>query len=157
IGMPEELESTESLYFAGVHLEQYRHATRRPEDYYREALRQEPRDDRCHMAYGRLLYGRGQYRKALSHFRAAVACATNHNPNPPTGECSYLLGLALAAEGKFDDADAQFQKSAWHSSHQDAAWFESARIAARRREWPAAEALLRRSLERNIRHHQAVH
>jgi tetratricopeptide (TPR) repeat protein len=157
IGSPEDLDSTDSLYFAGLHLEQYRHATRRPEDYYREALRLEPRDDRCHMAYGRLLYACGQYDHAEAHFRAAVGRAISHNPNPPTGECHYLLGLALAAQGKFDDADAQFQKSAWHTSHQDAAWFESARIAVRRHDWPAAEALLRRSLERNTRHHQAVH
>ena len=38
IARPEEIDSTESLYLAGLHLEQYRHATRQPEDYFREAL-----------------------------------------------------------------------------------------------------------------------
>src|SRR5579883_728488 len=37
---PAQLAGTEALWLAGQHLEQYRHATREPEDYYREALRQ---------------------------------------------------------------------------------------------------------------------
>ena len=35
---PKQLDSNESLFLAGLHLEQYRHATRKPEHYFREAL-----------------------------------------------------------------------------------------------------------------------
>ncbi len=59
IGSPHEIDSVESLYLAGLHLEQYRHATREPADYYREALHRDPGDARCNMALGKLLYRRG--------------------------------------------------------------------------------------------------
>ncbi|MFW5985667.1 MAG: hypothetical protein ACOCQ1_05215 [Halanaerobiaceae bacterium] len=33
---PEEIKTVEELYLIGLHLEQYRHATYEPGDYYRE-------------------------------------------------------------------------------------------------------------------------
>ena len=95
IAKPEEIDSNESLYLAGLHLEQYRHATRQPEDYFREALLRDPGDIRCNLALGRTLYRRGQYCAAESLFDAAIERATRHNPNPASGECHYDLGLAL--------------------------------------------------------------
>lgn len=157
IARPEELDSTESLFLAGLHLEQYRHATRRPEDYYREALLRDPGDVRCNLAMGRILYRRGLYGEAEHHFRAAVERSTRHNPNPAGGECHFYLGLALAAQDKFEEAESAFYKSTWHASCQDPAFFQLARVAARRGDWTAAEELLHRCLERNARHHQAVH
>ena len=38
---PEEIATNEELYLTGLHLEQYRHATRSPEIYWREALRRD--------------------------------------------------------------------------------------------------------------------
>ena len=38
IPAPEKLKTTEELYLAATHLEQYRHATREPADYYRHGL-----------------------------------------------------------------------------------------------------------------------
>lgn len=157
IGKPEELDSNEALFLAGQHLEQYRHATRLPEDYYREALLRDPADLRCNLALGKLLYRRGEYRAAESHVRTAVERATRHNPNPANGECHYDLGLVLAAQSKFDAADDAFQKSTWHTACQAAAYFQSARIAARRGDWREAESLAQRALDRNANHHQATH
>jgi tetratricopeptide (TPR) repeat protein len=157
IGRPEDIDSNESLYLAGLHLEQYRHATRQPEDYFREALLRDPGDIRCNLALGRTLYRHGQYRTAESLFRAAVERATRHNPNPADGECHYDLGLALAAQSKFADAEDAFHKSTWFTTCQDAAYFQLARIAARRGDWVSTEELLRRCLNRNAVHHQAVH
>ena len=44
--LPEEIKTTEQLYLTGLHLEQYRHATYNPVDYYEEALRRDPLDIR---------------------------------------------------------------------------------------------------------------
>ena len=64
--LPADTSSVEELVLIGRHLEQYRHATRRAEDYWREALRREPGDARAntelglwHMRRGELLRGRG--------------------------------------------------------------------------------------------------
>ena len=58
---PEQLKSTEELYLGGLHLEQYRHATYAPEDYYLEGLKRDPSDLRLNNAYGLLLFRRGCY------------------------------------------------------------------------------------------------
>ena len=56
---PTEIRSNDELYLTGLHLEQYRHATRAPELYWREALRRDPGDSRCHLAMGRWHLRRG--------------------------------------------------------------------------------------------------
>jgi tetratricopeptide (TPR) repeat protein len=157
IAKPEDVDSTESLFLAGLHLEQYRHATRQPEDYFREALLRDPGDIRCNLALGRTLYRRGEYGLAEEHFGAAIERATRHNPNPADAECHYDLGLTLAAQGMFDAAEEAFHKSTWHTACQDSAYFQLGRIALRRGDWAAAELLLRPCLARNANHHQAIH
>ncbi|QDV80227.1 DUF5107 domain-containing protein [Botrimarina mediterranea] len=157
IGKPSEITSNEALYLTGMHLEQYRHATRRPEDYFREALRRDPEDQRCNLALGRTHFRRAEYAAAEECFHAAIRRATKHNPNPLDGECHYNLGLALAAQCRWDEAEDAFWKSTWRTECQDAAYFELGRIAAGKRDWPEAESVLRRCLERNANHHQATH
>src|SRR3546814_15350796 len=68
---PEQVESVEELYLIGLHLEQYRHATYHPLDYYFEALKREPGDVRCNHAVGLLLTRRGKFVEAEPYFRAA--------------------------------------------------------------------------------------
>ncbi|MDX1682337.1 MAG: DUF5107 domain-containing protein, partial [Phycisphaeraceae bacterium] len=41
---PEAIETTDELYLTGEHLEQYRHPTRYPEPYWKEAIRRDPGD-----------------------------------------------------------------------------------------------------------------
>jgi tetratricopeptide (TPR) repeat protein len=154
---PKQLDSNESLYLAGLHLEQYRHATRKPEHYFREALGRDRGDIRCNLALGRLLHRRGLYRESEDCFRIAVARATRHNPNPADGEAYYNLGLALVAQEKYLEADDAFHKSTWNATFRDLADFQLARISARRGEWAEADAFLTRCLARNAEHHQAIH
>ena len=42
--LPEQIKTNDQLYLTGLHLEQYRHATYNPVDYYEEALRRDPID-----------------------------------------------------------------------------------------------------------------
>ena len=154
---PAEVDSTESLLLAGLHLEQYRHATRRAEDYYREALERDPGDLRCNLAFGRLQYRHGNFCEAEQCFRSAVERAVRHNPNPSDGECYYLLGLALLAQEKLGEAESAFHKSTWNAAFQDVSWFQLARLALRQQRWTEAEDLLLKCLSRNVRHHQATH
>ncbi len=157
IGSPEQLDSVEALYLAGMHLEQYRHATRAPEDYYREGLRRDPGDARCNNALGRLLLRRGCFADAEPLFRVAIARLTRHNPNPYDGEPYYNLGLALVMQSRWDEAYDAFYKATWNAAWQDAACFQLARIAVRRGDFTAAEQHLDQCLLRNAQHHQAVH
>src|SRR4029077_13748629 len=92
---PAEIASNEELFLAGLHLEQYRHATYAPEPYYEEALRRDPLDSRCNNAMGLLLYRRGKFAEAETYYRRAIERLTQRNPNPYDGEPYYNLGLTL--------------------------------------------------------------
>jgi tetratricopeptide (TPR) repeat protein len=154
---PSEVESTEALYVAGLHLEQYRHATREPEDYYREALRRDPGDVRNNSALGLLLLRRGHFARAEPFFRAAIATQTRHNPNPYDGEPYYNLGLCLRLQGRLDEAYDAFYKATWNAAWQDAGFFQLAQLAALRGDLVQALDFVARSLVRNASNQKATH
>src|SRR6185436_4705430 len=114
--LPEEISSTDELYITGLHLEQYRHATRCPTLYWREALRRDPLDSRCNNAIGRWHLHRGEFAQAEKHFGAAIARLTTRNPNPDNGEPYYNLGLTLRYLGRDQQAYDAFYKSTWNAA-----------------------------------------
>ncbi|HWA83925.1 MAG TPA: DUF5107 domain-containing protein [Fimbriimonadaceae bacterium] len=121
--LPEEIESLEELYLTGLHLEQYRHATRMPEPYWQEALRRDPGDSRCNTAMAVWRLRRGEYEEAEAHARKAIERLTRRNPNPPDGEAYYLLGQALERQGQGGDAIAAYLKATWNAAWAGAAHF----------------------------------
>lgn len=115
--LPEDTASTEELYFIGTHLEQYRHPTYRPEDYYLEGLRRDKYDTRLNIAYGRLLLRKGEFEKSLQYFQNASKRITRLNGTPYHAELYYLLGLAHFYRGDLKEAYRLFRKGSW-----DEAW-----------------------------------
>jgi tetratricopeptide (TPR) repeat protein len=147
--LPEEIDSNEQLYLTGLHLEQYRHATYDPRDYYLEALRRDPKDSRCNNAMGLWLLRRGKFQEAESYFRKAIETLTQRNPNPIDGESFFYLGLTLCFLGRDDEAFDAFYKSVWNAAWMDSGYFQLARIAAKKQNWDEALDLIDRSLIRN--------
>jgi tetratricopeptide (TPR) repeat protein len=147
--LPAEIDSNEQLYLTGLHLEQYRHATYDPRDYYLEALKRDPQDSRCNNAMGLWLLRRGQFAKAETYFRKAIDTLTQRNPNPIDGEPLFNLGLTLRFLGKDDEAFDAFYKSVWNAAWMDSGYFQLARIAAKKQNWEEALELIDRSLIRN--------
>ena len=110
---PEEIQSLEELFLAGQHLEQYRHATFLPSDYYLEGLRRDPTDIRLNNAYGLYLLRNVRIADSVPYFEAAVRKQTWRNPNPYAGEAYFNLGLALELLGETDKAFDAFFKAVW--------------------------------------------
>jgi tetratricopeptide (TPR) repeat protein len=146
---PGEAVSTEELYLAGLHLEQYRHATWAPELYWEEALRRDPGDVRNNNALGRLWLRRGDFARAEAHFRKAIETLTRWNFNPYDGEPYYNLGLALAYQDRLDEAYAAFYKGIWSYAWQAAGYYALAAIDVRRDNLNTALDHLDRSLLAN--------
>ena len=158
---PAGVESGDELFLIGLHLEQYRHATRMPEAYWREALRRDPGDARARLALGRWHLRRGEFPAAEAHLRASIARATAYNPNPYDGEAFYQLGQCLrhrcfaaagrgpAAEELLSDAYAAFYKATWNHAWQSAAFHALAEIDCCRAEWVAALDHIDRALRLN--------
>ncbi len=143
---PEQIASVEELYLTGVHLEQYRHATREPELYWQEILRRDSGESRAHNALGRLRLRRGEFEQAVEHFEAAIARLTRLNPNPYDGEPYYNLGLARRYQGKEKEAYDAFYKATWNAAWRGPAYFALAELDAKKQDWKTAEDHLHRSL-----------
>ncbi|MBR5742861.1 MAG: tetratricopeptide repeat protein, partial [Clostridia bacterium] len=146
----------EDLYLYGTHVEQYRHATRRAEDYYREGLKRDPTDLRLNGAMGRLLFRKGLIAESEAFFRRALKKATRSNPNPPTGEYAYDLALSLFYQEKYDEAFDLFYKACWNQDAQAKAFFFLALIEARRGHTGQALAFADEALIRNGRNFSAM-
>lgn len=147
--LPEDIESNEELYLTGLHLEQYRHATRYPELYWREALRRDPSDARCNNAMGLWHLRRGEFDDAEDCFRRATDRLTLRNPNPRDGEPFYNLGLTLRYLGREEEAYAIFYKATWNYACQAAAYHAIAELDCRNGDWISALEHLDRSLSVN--------
>jgi tetratricopeptide (TPR) repeat protein len=147
--MPRDVPTIERLYLIGQHIEQYRHATRLPELYWREGLRRDPEDARCNNAMGLWHLRRGEYSAAWGHFRMAVQALTRLNPNPNDGEPFYNLGLALRHLSDPEPAYDAFYKATWSYPWQSAAYFALAELDCRRQDWQTAHDHLDKSLSTN--------
>ena len=152
---PGEVKTNEQLYLTGLHLEQYRHATWSPVDYYEEALRRDPNDIRCLNALGLWYIRKGRFASAEGFLRKAVRLITKRNPNPYDGEPIYNLGLALKYQGKVDEAYERFWKASWNKGWADAAYFEAAKVSVGQRRFEDALDEIDRCLENNWHNHKA--
>ncbi|HEU4555633.1 MAG TPA: DUF5107 domain-containing protein [Chitinophaga sp.] len=154
---PADIAEIEQLYLTGLHLEQYRHATYNPVDYYQEGLRRDPGDVRCNNALGKWYLRRLLLEEAEKCFRRAIDTLTARNPNPYDGEPYYNLGLCLRWQQRLTDAYGAFYKSAWNAAWQPAGYYQLALISAAREQWDAALDEATRSLHGNWHHHKTRH
>jgi tetratricopeptide (TPR) repeat protein len=144
--LPGKVSSTDELYITGLHLEQYRHATRCPTIYWREALRRDPLDSRCNNAIGLWHLKRGEFVEAEKHFRNAIARLTRRNANPYDGEAFYNLGLCLRFQNRDDEAYDSFYKATWNQAWCAASYLALAEIDCCRKNWMSGLEHLNRSL-----------
>lgn len=145
-GSPDQIETIEELYLTGMHLNQYRHATRQPELYWREALQRDPNESRCLNAMGLWHLRRGEFKDAADCFKKALKRITRLNPNPYDGEPLYNLGITLRYLSETGAAYDAFFKSTWNAAWRGPAYFALAEIDIERGELGKAEDHLQRSL-----------
>jgi tetratricopeptide (TPR) repeat protein len=143
---PEEVASNDELFVTGLHLEQYRHATRSPVAYWGEALRRDPLDSRCNNALGLWHLRRGEFPEAEKFFRNAIARLTRRNANPHDGEAYYNLGLCLRHLGHDQEAYGSFYKATWNQAWASAGYHALAEIDCLGAKWSTALEHLNRSL-----------
>ena len=147
--LPDQIKTVEQLYLTGLHLEQYRHATYSPIDYYEEGLRRDPNDVRCNNAMGLWYIRKGRFDMAEKYLEKAVSILQKCNPNPYDGEPIYNLGLALKYQRRYDEAYNRFYKSTWNGGWQDAGYFACAQISCMNGNYGEALYEAERSLLRN--------
>ena len=137
---PGDVETIEELYLTGVHLEQYRHATRSPEPYWLEALGRDAGDYRANLAMAVRRYRAGRYDEAEGHLRSALERQTRLNSNPGDGEVTFRLGQVLARTGRPSEAYDAWGKALWSQAWHGAGHLAMARLDASRGEDASALA-----------------
>ncbi|WP_262315107.1 DUF5107 domain-containing protein [Lacticaseibacillus parakribbianus] len=155
IGEPTAIKTTEELFLAAQHIEQYRHATLDAAAYYQEGLRRDASDIRLNNGYGLYLYRRAEFKAAKAHFARAVARQELHTPNPDTGAPRFNLGLAQLALGEDAAAFDSFYKATWNDDTKGPAFFQLALAAARQGNDRQALAFVTQALTRNTHHLKA--
>lgn len=154
---PENIDADEQLFLNGLHIEQYRHATYDPTDYYLEALSRNPTDVRCNNAMGLWYLRKSKFETALPYFETAITTLTSRNPNPYDGEPYFNKGLTLKFMGKKEEAYSAFFKACWNAAWQDAGYFNLAQIDTERKNFDKALDLIDRALIKNWHNHKARH
>ncbi|PTQ96643.1 tetratricopeptide repeat protein [Mucilaginibacter yixingensis] len=146
---PAEVENNEQLFLTAQHLEQYRHATYHPVDYYLEALKRDPKDIRCNNALGVWYLRRGKFAQAVNYLKKAVETITSRNPNPYDSEPYYNLGLTLKYLGLHKDAYDAFYKATWSNAWKDAGYFSVAQLDLINGDYEQALDHISKSISRN--------
>jgi tetratricopeptide (TPR) repeat protein len=152
---PQDTPTAEELFLTGLHLEQYRHATRSPTIYWEEALQRDPLDSRCNNAMGLWHLRRGEFALAEGFFRKAIQRLTARNANPYDSEAYYNLGLCLRYQGNLTEAYGCFYKAAWNQAWVSAAHHALAELDCVNHEWTAALEHLEQSLRFNVENNRA--
>jgi tetratricopeptide (TPR) repeat protein len=147
---PENIGSNDELFITGLHLDQYRHATRMPTLYWLEALRRDPLDSRCNNAMGLWHFRRGEFATAYPYFRKAIERLTRRNANPYDGEAFYNQGMCLRFLGRPEEAYDSLYKATWNQAWAGAAYHALAEIDCGRQHWDSALEHLSRSLQFNV-------
>lgn len=147
---PEKIMTNEELYLTGLHIEQYRHATYRPDPYYIEGLKRDPGDIRINNAYGSLLMRRGCFEEAEEYFRRALKRAVWKNPNPYDCEPCYNLGLVLLYQRRTEEAFDAFYKAAWSGGQQEMSFYYLSCIESMRGNYESALELVKKGLVKNV-------
>ena len=167
--LPEQIKTNEQLLITGRHLEQYRHATWNPLDYYEEALRRDPNDIRCLNAMGLWFIRKGRFQKAEVYLRKAYKLSIKRNPNPYDSEPLYNLALSLKYQAfgakpnyplsivncQLEEAYSLFWKATWSKAWVDAGYFEAAKISVMQGRYEDALDEINRCLNNNWHNHKA--
>lgn len=146
---PEEIESANELELIGEHLELYRHPTRYPEPYWKEAIKRDPNSYKSFIALGRVELKNGKFAEAEKNLRTAIDIMTTYHPNPASGEAHYFCGLACSMQGKKDEAYALFYKSTWNSEWRASAYYQIATLDCLKGDYDTALEHLEASLDTN--------
>jgi len=146
---PKEIKSVEELYLTGLRLEQFYSPALEPYPYYEEALKRDPGDVRVNSQLGILYCRRGMFPEAEEKLRAAIRRATRDFTSPKDGEAFYYLGVALAAQGKYEAAYDAFYKSTWSWAWHAAGYYQLAQLACRKGDYAMALELVDRSIAAN--------
>jgi hypothetical protein len=101
---PERIMNDEELFLAGLRVDQFHDPKLDADPYWEEVLKRDPGDTEANTGLGLLDLRNAKFADAEQHFRKALDRLTAKYTTPKNAEPLYYLGVALAAQGKTDEA-----------------------------------------------------
>jgi tetratricopeptide (TPR) repeat protein len=146
---PEEIKTNEELYLTGLWIEQFHNPALDPDPYWEEALRRDPDDVRVNTALGVNYLKKARFADAGKLFRKALDRLAARHATPKDAEAQYYLGVALKAQGRYEEAFDALYQATWNLAWRAPGYYTLAEIATMRGEKANALDLVERSLEAN--------
>ena len=146
---PDTFTNDEELYLAGLRIDQFHDPKLDADPYWNEVLKRDPGDTEANTGLGILDLRNAKFVEAEQHFRKALERLTAKYTTPKNAEPLYYLGVALAAQGKTDEAFDAFYKAAWSQEWKSPAYFSLAEIASARGDFADALNYANSSLDAN--------
>ena len=153
---PGEVKSSIKLDMIGEHLELYRHPTRYPVPYWKEAIKQDRNNSNAHLSLAKHYTRSGQFEEARQYAYGAMEILTTYHPNPSTGEAHYYHGIACFYLDELDPAYKSFYKATWNYEWRSAAYYMLAKIDSRRGDFKSALEHIDASLATNTQNNSAT-
>lgn len=125
---PKEVDSAIELDLIGEHLELYRHPTRYPEPYWKESIKQDPKNFNAYISLSKHAFKAGLLKESKSYAAQAVDILTTYHPNPSTGEAHYYLGLSAFYLDEMDEAYTALYKATWNYEWRSASYYMLAKM-----------------------------
>ncbi len=152
---PHDIESANELELIGEHLELYRHPTRYPQQYWKEAIKRDPKSYKSWISLGKVELKNGKFAAAEKKFKTAIEIITGYHPNPASGEAHYFCGLACSYSGKKTEAYPLFYKATWNFEWRASAYYQLALIDCRRLDYTTALEHIEAALDTNRQNNKA--
>ena len=153
---PENIKSTNELELIGEHLELYRHPTRSPQTYWKEAIMRDPENYKSYIALGRSAFNDGKFAEAEDYLKKGIEIITRYHPNPASGEAHYFCGLACLKQNKTGEAYALFYKATWNFEWRAAAYYQLALLDCQKSDFETALDHIEASLDTNRLNNKAL-
>ncbi len=109
----ETMMSADTLYLAGVHVDQYRDPTVKPDAYWKRALERDPEHAPSLIAMARYSLEMFSYEEAYTYAAQAIGVLTTYNARPQSGECYYVMGQICEAREMYKQAYDYYYKSSY--------------------------------------------
>ena len=125
-----QIKNDEELFLAGQRIDQFHNPTLDADPYWEEALRRDSGNIAANTGMGRLCLRNAKYVLAEKYFNKAIERLTAQYTTPKDVEPIYYLGVALKAQGRFDEAYTAFYKATWKQEWKGPAYYSLAEIAS---------------------------
>lgn len=149
---PEDIESNEMLYLAGMRMEQFYNPSVDPMPYYEEGLKRDPGDQRINTAMGILKLRKGMFKESGEHLKKAIERSSWNYTHPRDAESFYYMGLVNKMTGSLKEAYDAFYQSTWDRAFHTPGHYMMAEISSQRKDYDLALDHLNQAISTDAAH-----